>query len=113
MAGYVRYSVRTTHEAQMIPKPISPTELRQRLYSVVREVARGKNQYLVTPADEESVVMLSRETYNAIIEERELLRDLVHGEADIREGRTKSSAEVLASLQRRTRKSSSSRSARR
>lgn len=67
----------------MIPKPITPTELRQNLYSVVREVARGENQYLVTPSDDEGVVMLSREAYNAIIAERDLMRDLREAEADI------------------------------
>lgn len=82
----------------MIPKPISPTELRQKLYSVVREVARGANQYLITPSDEEGVVMLSREDYNAIIAERDLLRDLRKAEADIAAGRIHTTTEVRASL---------------
>ena len=85
----------------MLPKPISPTELRQNLYSVVREVAREGTQYLITPSEDEGVVMLSREAYNAIIAERDLLRDLRQAEADLAEGRTYSLAEVRASLAKR------------
>lgn len=88
----------------MIPKTISPTELRQNLYRVVREVARGKNQYLVTPSEEEGVVMLSRKDYNAIIAERDLMRDLREAEADIAAGRTLSTEEMRAHLARLSKK---------
>ena len=85
----------------MIPKPISPTELRQKLYAVVREVARGEGEYLVTPSDEAGVVMLSREAYNALVAERDLLRDLRRAEADVAAGRTYSTTEVRAFLAKR------------
>jgi prevent-host-death family protein len=85
----------------MIPKPISPTELRQNLYNVVREVARGKNQYLVTSADDDGVVMLSRAEYNAIVAERNLLRELREGEGDVAAGRTYTPTEVRAFLTKR------------
>lgn len=85
----------------MLPKPISPTELRQNLYNVVREVARGKHQYIVTPTDEEGVVMLSRAEYNALVAERDLLRDLRQAEADVAAGRTHSTAAVRSSLAKR------------
>lgn len=85
----------------MIPKPISPTDLRQNLYSVVREVASGKARYLVTPGEGDGVVMLSRDEYNAIVAERELLRDLREAEADVAAARTFTTAEVRASLSRR------------
>ena len=97
----------------MIPKPISPTELRHKLYTVVREVARGRNQYLVTPSEEDGVVMLSRTAYNAIIAERDLLRDLRRGEADVAAGRTSTTAEVRAFLVRRQRKAAGKLSAKR
>jgi prevent-host-death family protein len=95
--------VKRTHrlERPVIPKPISPTELRQNLYSVVREVARGKNQYLVTSADDDGVVMLSRAEYNAIVAERDLLRELREGEGDVAAGRTYTPSEVRASLTKR------------
>jgi PHD/YefM family antitoxin component YafN of YafNO toxin-antitoxin module len=85
----------------MIPKPISPTELRQNLYAVVREVASGEGEYLVTPSDGEGVVMLSREAYNALVAERDVLRDLRRAEADVAAGRTHSTTEVRAFLAKR------------
>lgn len=71
----------------MIPKTISPTDLRKNLYAVVKDVAAGKAQYLVTPSEGESVVICSRAEYTQILEERELLRDLRAAEADIKAGR--------------------------
>jgi len=78
----------------MIPKSITPTELRARLYSVVREVASKGQRYLVTPNEGESVVICSREEYNALVAERALLRDLREAEADVAAGRTHSIAAV-------------------
>lgn len=86
----------------MIPKPISPTELRQNLYNVVREVARGERQYIVTPGEDEGVVMLSRGAYNAMIAERALLRELRRAEAEIAAGKTHSIADVRAFVARRS-----------
>jgi PHD/YefM family antitoxin component YafN of YafNO toxin-antitoxin module len=82
----------------MIPKPITPTELRQNLFSVVREIATEGEQYLVTLSDGESVVMCSRSDYNALIEERQLLRDLRKAEADFAAGRTYTTSQVVAGL---------------
>ncbi len=72
--------------------------MRAKLYAVVREVACGKEQYLVTPGDEDAVVMLSRRDYNDLVAERDLLRDLRYAEADIGAGRLHSSTEVRAFL---------------
>jgi prevent-host-death family protein len=99
VAAYVKTYARL--ESPVIPKPISPTELRQNLYNVVREVARGKNQYLVTSADDDGVVMLSRAEYNAIVAERNLLRELREGEGDVAAGRTYTPMEVRAFLTKR------------
>ena len=82
----------------MIPKTISPTDLRKNLYSVVKDVAAGKAQYLVTPSEGESVVICSRAEYTKILEERELLRDLRAAEADIKAGRVLTTAQVRAHL---------------
>ena len=78
----------------MIPKSITPTELRAHLYSVVREVASKGQRYLVTPNEGESVVICSREEYNALVAERALLRDLREAEAHVAAGRTHSIADV-------------------
>ena len=84
----------------MIPKPITPTDLRQNLYAVVREVASGKSLYLVTPGEGNAVVMLSRDEYNAMLTERELLRDLREAEGDVAAGRTFTPTQVRAALAR-------------
>jgi len=85
----------------MIPKTITPTELRQNLYGIVHEVASKGNRYLITPNEGDAVVLCSRDDYNALVAERQLLRDLRDAEADIAAGRTLSAAEVRASLSRR------------
>ena len=82
----------------MIPKTITPTELRQNLYGIVREVAQKGHRYLITPDNGDAVVMCSRDDYNALVAERQLLRDLRESEADIAAGRTFTSAEVRQSI---------------
>lgn len=88
----------------MIPKPINPTDLRKNLYAVVREVASGESQYLVTPTEGDAIVMLSRDDYNALLMEQQLLRDLRAAEADVVAGRTQSPAAVRRFVARRSRK---------
>jgi prevent-host-death family protein len=85
----------------MIPKSITPTDLRANLYAVVREVASKGQRYLVTPSEGESVVICSREEYNALVEERALLRDLREAEADVAAGRTHTIAEVRGFMSKR------------
>jgi PHD/YefM family antitoxin component YafN of YafNO toxin-antitoxin module len=88
----------------VIPKTVSPTELRQNLYAIVREVASKGHRYLITPNEGDAVVMCSREDFNALIAERQLLRDIRDAEAEIAAGRTFSSTEVRASIGRVDRK---------
>ena len=85
----------------MIPKPITPTELRKTLYAVVREVTSEGQRYLITQSEGDAVVMCSREEYNALVAERQLLRDLREAEADIAAGRTHDTANVRAFLRRK------------
>ena len=85
----------------MIPKTISPTDLRKDIYSVVHEVAAKGELYLITPAEGDSVVLCSRAEYNALVAERELLRDLREAEADIAAGRTSSTSDVRAFIAKR------------
>lgn len=85
----------------MIPKSITPTELRKNLYGVVHEVASLGHRYLVIPSEGESVVICSRDEYNALVAERELLRDLREAEADVAAGRTHTPAEVRRFISRK------------
>ena len=98
----------------MIPKSITPTDLRANLYAVVREVASKGQRYLVTPSEGESVVICSREEYNGLVEERALLRDLREAEADVAAGRTHTLAEVrrfMSKQRSRSRRAKGNRSA--
>ncbi|HUQ48432.1 MAG TPA: type II toxin-antitoxin system Phd/YefM family antitoxin [Gemmatimonadaceae bacterium] len=88
----------------MIPKTITPTELRQNVYGIVREVATKGHRYLITPDGGEAVVLCSRDDYNALIAERQLLRDLRQSEADLAEGRIFTTAEVRRSIRERAAK---------
>ena len=93
----------------MIPKSITPTDLSANLYAVVREVASKGQRYLVTPNEGESVVICSREEYNALVAERALLRDLREAEADVAAGRTHSTADVRGFISKRRSQSRSAR----
>ncbi len=89
----------------MIPKTISPTELRKELYAVVHEVGSKGQRYLITPSEGESVVLCSRAEYNSLVAERELLRDLREAEADVSAGRTHGTRAVRAFVARKGRPS--------
>ena len=82
----------------MIPKVLSPTELRNNLYGVVRDVASHGGRYLITSSDGDSVVLCAREEYNALVAERQLLRDLREAEADIAAGKLHTPAAVRTML---------------
>ena len=89
----------------MLPKTITPTELRKNLYGIVHEVTSKGHRYLITPSEGDSVVLCSRNDYNALVAERDLLRDLREAEVDIAAGRTFTIAEVRKELaSKRTRK---------
>jgi PHD/YefM family antitoxin component YafN of YafNO toxin-antitoxin module len=86
----------------MIPKTLSPTELRNNLYGVVREVASQGCRYLITPSEGDSVVLCARAEYNALVAERQLLRDLREAEADVVAGRIQTTAAVRTVLARQS-----------
>jgi PHD/YefM family antitoxin component YafN of YafNO toxin-antitoxin module len=93
----------------MIPKTISPTDLRKNLYSVVKDVAAGKSQYLVTPSEGDSVLICSRGDYDVVVQECELLRSIRASEADFKAGRVFSHEQIMkefAQLAKRGRKRS-------
>ena len=82
----------------MLPKTITPTELRKNLYGIVHEVTSKGHRYLITPSEGDSVVLCSRDDYNDLVAERDLLRDLREAEADVGAGRTLTVAEVRKSI---------------
>jgi PHD/YefM family antitoxin component YafN of YafNO toxin-antitoxin module len=84
-----------------IPKTITPTQLRKTIYSVVREVAQKGHRYLVVPNEGDSVVICSREEYNELIADRELLQEHRAAEAEVANRRVRTSADVRRANSRR------------
>lgn len=68
-----------------MPKVQSATELRSHLYETLDEVARGEPQ-IITHKRGESVIIISQEKFNALIAEREVLREISTGAAELNRG---------------------------
>ena len=68
-----------------MPKVQSATELRSHLYETLDEVARGEPQ-IITHKRGESVILISQEKFNALIDEREVLREISLGVAQLDRG---------------------------
>jgi PHD/YefM family antitoxin component YafN of YafNO toxin-antitoxin module len=87
-----------------IPKIKSASELRQDLYTSLKEASDGIHQ-VVTHKQGEPVVLISQSEYNRIFEENALLRNLAQGLTDVRNGNvhTTSSVKKLLNARRKNR----------
>jgi len=85
---------------------VSLRELRPELPKIIARIDGKLDRYVVTKRGKPVVVMLSVEDYEALVETLDILADpkamagLRKGEADIRKGRTRSWAEIKASVGR-------------
>ena len=85
---------------------VSLKELRPELPKVIARIDGKLDRYVVTKRGKPVVVMLSVEDYEALVETLDILADpkamagFRKGEEDIRKGRTRSWAEIKASLGR-------------
>lgn len=83
---------------------ITLKELRPDLPKVVDEIDKKWERYIITRHGKPSIVMLSVEDYESLMETLDILADpkamagIRRGEADIRKGRTKSWPAVKKSL---------------
>ena len=68
-----------------MPKVKSATELRNNLYETLDEVAHGDPQ-IITHKRGDSVVIISQEKFNALVEEKEVLKELALGVAELDKG---------------------------
>lgn len=68
-----------------MPKVQSATELRSHLYETLDEVSRGEPQ-IITHKRGESVIIISQEKFNALIDEREVLREISLGVSQLGRG---------------------------
>lgn len=65
-----------------MPKIKSATELRSSLYETLSEVAHGDPQ-VITHKRGEAVVLISQEKFNKIIDEKDVLREIAAGTAEL------------------------------
>ena len=85
---------------------VSLKELRPELPRIIARVDGKLDRYVVTKRGKPVVVMLSVDDYEALMETLDILADpkamagLRKGEADIRKGRTRSWAQIKASVGR-------------
>ena len=68
-----------------MPKVQSATELRSHLYETLAEVSHGEPQ-IITHKRGKSVIIISQEKFNALIDEREVLREISLGTAQLDRG---------------------------
>ena len=83
-----------------MPKIKSATELRSTLYETLHEVAEGDPQ-VITHKRGEAVVLISQEKFNAIIDEKEVLKEIAAGVAELDAGLGIPHDEVVAQLKAR------------
>ena len=87
-------------------RTVSLRELRPQLPRIIARVDGKLDRYVVTKRGKPVVVMLSVEDYEALVETLDILADpkamagLRKGEEDIRKGRTRSWAQIKASVGR-------------
>ena len=85
---------------------VSLRELRPELPRIIARIDGKLDRYVVTKRGKPVVVMLSVEDYEALVETLDILADpkamagLRKGEEDIRKGRTRSWAQIKASVGR-------------
>ncbi len=68
-----------------MPKISSATEFRNSIYETLHEVASGDPQ-VITHKRGEPVVLISQDKFNAMIEEREVLKQISRGVAELDAG---------------------------
>lgn len=80
-----------------IPKIKSATNLRAELYESLKEVSEGELQ-IVTHKQGDPVVLLSQESYNNLLEEKETLKKMAIGLSQIKEGKGISHKKAISKL---------------
>ena len=82
-----------------IPKFIPVTDLRQDAAAVLRAVQSGNEPIVVMQRSRSAAVLISVDSYERMIYEREVLGLLVQGEKDIKAAKGVSVDEMLAELE--------------
>lgn len=81
-----------------LPKIKNATQFRESLYETLRKVSEGE-LHMITQKDNEPVVMISKKEFDRLNDEREVLRAIALGVADLEAGRSLSHQEAKARFQ--------------
>lgn len=98
--------VYTSRGGGFMTHTITLKELRPELPKVVDQIHNKWERYIVTKHGKPSIVMLSIQDYDALMETLDILTDpkavksLKQGEEDLRKGKTRNWAEVKARLEK-------------
>jgi len=84
---------------QRIPKFIPITDLRNDAANALRAVQEGQEPIVIMQRSRAAAVMLSVDTYERMVYEREVLGILAKGESEIREAKGISIDELLSELE--------------
>ena len=85
--------------AQHIPRFIPITDLRSDAANVLRAVQEGQEPIVIMQRSRAAAVMLSVDTYERMVYEREVLGILAKGESEIREAKGISIDTLLSELE--------------
>ena len=83
---------------KQIPKFVPITDLRQDAAAVLRAIQSGDEPIVIMQRSRSAAVLISVDTYERMIYEREVLGLLVQGEKDIKAAKGVSVDELLAEL---------------
>jgi len=86
-----------------LPKTKTATTLRNDLYESLKEASEGKTQ-IITHKQGEPVVLISQERFNKLLDEKEALKKMSIGLAQIKEGKGTSHKTAIASLKKMSKK---------
>ena len=81
------------------PKIKTATSFRNDLYETLKEVSEGAPQ-LITHKQGEPVLMVSKEQYDNLLDEREALRKMAIGLSEVESGKSVSYQDALKRLRR-------------
>lgn len=84
--------------AKQIPKFIPVTDLRQDVSSVLRSIRDGEEPIVIMQRSRAAAVMLSVDTYERMVYEREVLGILAMGDKDIKAAKGISVEQLLVEL---------------
>ena len=85
--------------AKQLPKFIPVTDLRQDVSAVLRAISAGEEPIVIMQRSRAAAVMLSVDTYERMVHEREVLGILAMGEKDIKKAQGISVKQLIAELQ--------------